>query len=427
MTTFDQYCREMCDVRRAIHRRPEDGWTEFETTWRIYAFLENLGGFSVKVGPEVVNPQFVLGRDELKVMKAQERAADKGVPEAFLARLGGYTGVVAELKTGRPGPAVGFRFDIDCVQVNESKDADHVPFACGFASEREGLMHACGHDGHTATGLGLAHWLSDHKDELAGSVRLIFQPAEEGTRGATAMAEAGVADNLNWLFGAHVGCNCTAGEVGIIEKGFLATTKIDIAFTGKASHAGSDPEKGRSALMAAAACALMMQGISRHREGQTRVAIGTLHAGEGRNITPVHALLQAEVRGSTKSVNDWMTERVQSIVRGVAEAYEVQGQMIKAGQACDMNSDKEACDLIADAARDVPGITVKFLKTEDGSEDCSVLMRRAQETGAKAAFFLYGCRHHGHHRSDFDIQDEQTLPVAFSLMTGIVSRLNGKH
>ena len=426
MTTFDEYCSEMCRLRRAIHRRPEEGWTEFETTWRVFSFLESLGGFTLKVGQEVVNPEFVLGRDEVKVMKAEERALEHGVSEAFLARLGGFTGVVAEMDTGRPGPAVAFRFDMDCVQVGESQDPEHVPVALGFASEREGLMHACGHDGHTATGLALAHWVADYRASLCGRIRLIFQPAEEGTRGATAMAEAGVVDNVNWFFGAHVGCDCAPGEVGIIQKGFLATTKIDIAFTGKASHAGSDPEKGRSALMAAAACSLMMQGISRHREGSTRVAFGTLHAGEGRNVTPVHAVIQAEVRGATGSINDWMTERVRSIVRGVSEAYEVQGKMVKAGEACDMISDKEACDLVADAARAIDGVTVKLLNTEDGSEDCSVLMRRAQKTGAKAAFFLYGCKHNGHHRSDFDIQDETTLPVAFSLMTGIVTRLNGK-
>lgn len=69
MTTFDEYCSEMCRLRRAIHRRPEEGWTEFETTWRVFSFLESLGGFTLKVGQEVVNPEFVLGRDEVKVMK----------------------------------------------------------------------------------------------------------------------------------------------------------------------------------------------------------------------------------------------------------------------------------------------------------------------------------------------------------------------
>ena len=174
MMTFDDYCSEMCRLRRAIHRRPEEGWTEFETTWRVFSFIDRLGGFTLKVGQEVVNPEDVWGRDEVKVTKSEERALEHGVPEAFLARLGGLTGVVAELDTGRAGPAVAFRFDMDCVQVGESKDPEHVPVALGFASEREGLMHACGHDGHTATGLGLAHWLADRRKLLCGRGRGIF-------------------------------------------------------------------------------------------------------------------------------------------------------------------------------------------------------------------------------------------------------------
>ena len=399
MANLEDYSREICETRRAIHRRPEEGWTEFETTYRVVSTLEKYGVFKIKAGRDVIDPEHVLGRNPDLVEKAQKRALEHGVPQAFLDRLGGYT---------------------------ESKDASHVPAACGFASERDGFMHACGHDGHTATGLGLAHWIADHKDDLTGKIRLIFQPAEEGTRGASAMTAAGVADDLDWFFGAHVGCDCAPGEVGVVEKGFLATTKIDISFTGRASHAGSDPEKGRSALMAAAACALMMQGIPRHGEGDTRVAVGTLRAGEGRNVTPVHAFMQAEVRGATGEINEWMTERVQSIVKGVAESYEVEGKMIKAGEAVDMRASPEAADLVATVVNAIPGLTSRMLQGEGGSEDCSLLMRRAQQKGAKAVYFIYGCKHHGHHRSDFEIQDEKSLPVAFQVMTGIVTRLNGK-
>ena len=317
------------------------------------------------------------------------------------------------------GPATVVRADMDALPITENSGVE-------FCSAKPGHMHACGHDGHTATGLGLAHWIADHKDDLNGKIRLIFQPAEEGTRGASAMTAAGVADDLDWFFGAHVGCDCAPGEVGVVEKGFLATTKIDISFTGRASHAGSDPEKGRSALMAAAACALMMQGIPRHGEGDTRVAVGTLRAGEGRNVTPVHAFMQAEVRGATGEINEWMTERVQSIVKGVAESYEVEGKMIKAGEAVDMRASPEAADLVATVVNAIPGLTSRMLQGEGGSEDCSLLMRRAQQKGAKAVYFIYGCKHHGHHRSDFEIQDEKSLPVAFQVMTGIVTRLNGK-
>lgn len=246
MANLEDYSREICETRRAIHRRPEEGWTEFETTYRVVSTLEKYGVFKIKAGRDVIDPEHVLGRNPDLVEKAQKRALEHGVPQAFLDRLGGYTGAVAEFDTGRPGPAVGFRFDMDCVLVTESKDALHVPAACGFASERDGFMHACGHDGHTATGLGLAHWIADHKDDLNGKIRLIFQPAEEGTRGASAMTAAGVADDLDWFFGAHVGCDCAPGEVGVVEKGFLATTKIDISFTGRASHAGPTPKKAEA-------------------------------------------------------------------------------------------------------------------------------------------------------------------------------------
>ena len=210
------------------------------------------------------------------------------------------------------------------------------------------------------------------------------------------MAAAGVVDDINWFFGAHVGCNCRIGEASVVKKGFLATTKIDIEFTGVPSHAGSDPEKGRSALMAAAAAAVMMQGIPRHGEGDTRIAVGRLVAGEGRNVTPVHAFMQCETRGSTQEINEYMFESVRRIVEGCAASYGVECRVTKAGE-----------------------------ETAGGSEDCSILARRAIEHGAEATFLFYGCNHHGHHRADFEIQDTQSLPAALAVLSGICRRTNG--
>ena len=425
MTNIQKYADEAVALRRAIHKRPEEGWTEFETRYRVVTTLEKLG-YAVKCGLAVIDPKAVLGRNEALVAKAQQRALEHGVPQAFLDRLEGYTGAVAELDTGRAGPTTAFRFDMDCVLVSETTDPEHVPNKEGFASEIPGLMHACGHDSHTASGLGFAHWLMDNKDKLTGRVRLIFQPAEEGTRGAGAMAAAGVVDDVDWMFGAHVGVTCKSGEIGIIRHGFLATAKIDIEFEGTPSHAGSDPEKGRSALVAAAACTMMLQGIPRHSGGDSRVAIGTLHAGEGRNVTPVHAKMQIEVRGETGEVSDWMVDRVVSIVKGVSEAYEVKGSWVKAGEATVMNSNQAACDVIDRAAK-AEGLTVKVYDKMGGSEDCSILQRRAQQHGAKTAFFFWGCDHHGHHRPDFEIQDTVNMPRALAVLTDIVTETNGQR
>ena len=426
MNNMNQYAKEAVEIRRRIHRRPEEGWTEFETLWLVTQTLESLG-YEVSLGTAVVCPEAVLGRDPDLVEAALVRARARGVPDSFIARTEGFTGAVAELDTGRKGPVTAFRFDMDCVLVDESTSKDHAPAVQGFASEIAGAMHACGHDGHTATGLALAHWLVDNRDRLKGKIRLIFQPAEEGTRGAAAMAAAGVVDDVDWFFGAHVGSQCGPNEIGIVEKGFLATTKIDVTFTGQASHAGAEPHKGKSALLAAAACALLLQGIPRHGEGDSRIAIGRLVAGQGRNVTPAHAYMQLEVRGQTAEVNDYMTEQVNTIVSGTAAAYGVKAQITKVGQATTLISSPEADYVLNEAAEKIPGIRITELRKGGGSEDCSILIRRVQDKGGKAGFFFYGCKHNGHHRSDFDIQDTQSLPLALQMFANILTVLNGSE
>ncbi len=424
MHDIDHYVPEMLALRREIHQRPEEGWTEFETTSIVVTTLESLG-FKVKAGKEVIAPEAVMGRDPVLVEKALARAREHGVSEALLERLGGYTGAVATLETGRPGPVTAFRFDMDCVLVEESEDAaTHEPARKGYCSVFPGLMHACGHDAHTATGLALAYWLMDHREALNGTIKLIFQPAEEGTRGAAAMAAAGVVDDVDWFFGAHVGAGARLGEVAVIRKGFMATTKMDLVFKGTPSHAGAEPEKGHSALLAAAHCAVALAGIPRHGGGMTRIAIGTLHAGEGRNVTPVHAKMQIEVRGENDEINSFMVKKVESIVAGVAAAFEVEAKIIKVGEATNMVASPEACDVVAKVAGRMPDVKLRFFDQGSGSEDCCTLIRRAQSHGAKAGFFFYGCDTPGHHRSDFEIQDEISLPVALKMLVGIVEELN---
>lgn len=423
MQQIQAYFEEAVRTRRALHRRPEEGWTEFETTAAIAQALRGYG-YEVSLGTKIINPDAVMGRNPELVEQALKRARAAAVSEELLREMQGYTGAVGDLDTGRKGPTTAFRFDIDCVCVEESRDESHVPAADGFASERPGLMHACGHDAHTAVGLALAHWVADNKERLCGKFRFIFQPAEEGTRGAAAMAAAGVVDDVDWLFGSHIGVCAKLGEIGVCRSGFLATTKIDVSFTGTPSHAGADPQKGRSALTAACAAVMMMQGIPRNSEGDTRIAVGTLHAGEGRNVTPAHAKLQLEVRGQTPEVNDYMLENVRRIVRGTAEAYDVSARLQKVGEATTLAVSKQAGDLVAECAAGLDGVTVKDYDNVVGSEDCTILLRRAAEHGAKTAFLIYGCNHHGHHRGDFDVQDEQSLPIALRVMSAVVQKIN---
>ena len=176
------YIKEMIETRRTIHRRPEVGWTEFETMWLVCSQLQKWG-IPYLLGTKVINPSFVMGRYVTEVKDAIARAIRHGVPESFIEKTEGYTGAVAIIETGRPGPVTAFRCDMDALPVRESDDPAHLPAKVGFASEIPGVMHACGHDAHTAVGLTVAHWLWDHKDEFCGTFKILFQPAEEGVRG----------------------------------------------------------------------------------------------------------------------------------------------------------------------------------------------------------------------------------------------------
>ncbi|MDL2059376.1 amidohydrolase [Mesosutterella sp. AGMB02718] len=425
---YDAYVPEMVETRRRLHAHPELGWTEFETTALVAQRLQALG-FEIHLGTEVVNPEAVLGRDPKAAKAAEERARAHGVPEEILQRMGGYTGCVGILDTGRPGPTLAFRHDMDALPIQEITDpkSGHLPAVEGFASTVKGVMHACGHDSHTATGLGVAHWLSDHKAELCGRIKLIFQPAEEGTRGAGAMVAAGVVDDVDWFFGAHVGTVAKPGEIVIQPDGYMATTKFDVNYTGVPSHAGGNPEKGRSALIAAADAAVMLTAITRTSEGDTRVAVGRLDAGEGRNITPVHAHMECEVRGSTFAANDYMFSRAQEVVKGSAEMMGVKYEIIKTGQAGVIETTDAALAAMHKAAGEIPGIKVRDYHNAGGSEDCTLFMHRVAEHGGNPGFFLFGCNHHGHHRPDFDIQDTKNMKPAFLVFVNLARDICGRR
>ncbi len=416
---------EAIKTRRTIHARPEEGWTEFETSFLVAERLKKLG-WSIVVGTDAVDVENVLGRNPETVRRAMERAAGHGVPQEFLDGTNGYTGVVGFFDTGREGPLTAFRFDMDCVQVEESREPGHLPAEQGFTSEIPGMMHACGHDAHTALGLALARWISENKDNLRGSFRFLFQPAEEGTRGAAPMASKGWVDDVDYFFAGHAGMFCKKGEVGICSKGFFATSKIDISFTGIPSHAGSYPERGKSALMAACAAAMMMQGISRTSQGDTRVSIGRLNAGEGRNVTPVHASIQLETRGETEEANAFLVDSVSNVVKGVAESYQVEHEVRIVGRATTLVTSPKGVELLKSVAEEVYDRGgIRYFDRIGGSEDATILFRRAIEHGAEGAFFMWGCDNKGHHRQDFDIQDEETMPLALAFSQKLLTKTNG--
>lgn len=218
---------KLIEWRRAFHQFPEIGWAEFVTTGTIITLLRDMD-IEVKAGPHILCRESILGRDEELVKEAIKIAKEKEISTELLTEMDGLTGCMAIIDTEIPGPTFAFRFDIDCVYVQESNDENHLPNKQGFASCRSGLMHACGHDGHTAIGLGLAHWLKQNIHVLRGKYKLIFQPAEEGVRGARAISDSGILDDTDYFMGMHIGCNLKKGEVALDPFDFLCTTKLDI-------------------------------------------------------------------------------------------------------------------------------------------------------------------------------------------------------
>lgn len=414
------YHDQLINIRRQLHQNPEEGWSEFTTTAFLVTILRGYG-YDVLTGRKVVAPEACLGREESVVKAGLERARRNGVSEELLSEMEELTGCVAVLDTGRPGPTLAIRFDIDCVPVTECTDDTHVPAKEGFISKNPGFMHACGHDAHMSMGLAVAHWVMDNKDKLSGKIKILFQPAEEGVRGAAGMAASGILDDCDYFLGSHVAMSAKSGEIATNLYGYLCTTKLDVTFHGKPAHAGACPQEGRNALTAAANATVQMMGISRHSGGMTRINVGQLIAGEGRNVIPSKAVMKLEVRGETGEINQYMVDQVTNICKGIAMSFGVTYEMRKMGEAVDLTADQELVDILNAAGRATPGITVvdKALNF-GGSEDATILARRVQAHGGKAAFFLWGSdRPSGHHTSTFDIK-ESDLDPALEVWTHII-------
>ena len=425
MSCLCKYHDELISTRRHLHTMPEEGWSEFTTTAYIVEKLRKLG-YEVLMGKKVINPDNCLGRSQKVVEAGLAYARKNGVSEELLKEMDGLTGCVGVMDTGRPGPTLAIRFDIDCVPVTESTDADHIPAKEGFCSTRPGLMHACGHDAHTSTGLAGAHWFADHKDEMKGKFKILFQPAEEGVRGAAGMAASGIVDDADYFLGAHIAMMCKTGELSVKPYGFLCTTKLDVTYTGRPAHAGVEPNAGRNAMAAACNAFVQLLGIARHGSGMTRINVGQLIAGEGRNVIPSHALMKMEVRGETGDINQYMYDAAVAIIKGCAISQGCEYKIEKMGEAVDLTNDEELVDVLTKAGEAVEGMTVrKDPMNFGGSEDATILARRVQAHGGKAALFVIGAnRPSGHHTSKFDI-DEKALDQGLAVWTNAVKEILG--
>ena len=412
-------------TRRDLHRYPELGLTEFRTASIVAERLTKLG-LEVRLGREVMDSASRVGVPSEQVLdQAYARAASEGAPPEFLKQFaGGHTAVVATLKGAHPGPVVALRVDMDALPIIENDTQAHLPAREGFISAHPGIMHACAHDGHTAIGLGVAELLSELKDRLHGTVKFIFQPGEEGGRGALPMVKAGVVDDVDYFMAIHLGTGVPSRTFRPSVRGHLASVKLDVTFRGHAAHAGATPEEGRNALVAASTAVLNLYGISRHHAGRSRVNVGTLRSGSGRNVIPDEAVMQMEVRGETEEIAEYMHERAVAVLRGAAATQDVEVDIKVVGRTTTAGSDQALAEQLASALTGLGGVAVDAAShVTGGSEDATFFMRRVQERGGQAIYAVVGSDiPSGHHTPTFDI-DEADLPWAIEALAAGVIKL----
>ncbi|OLQ74476.1 peptidase M20 [Photobacterium proteolyticum] len=411
--------QRLMNYRREFHRYPESAWCEFFTTSRIAGLLQSQG-YELFFSDAIIARNTIMGRDDANVIKAQERAISWGAELDHLAQMNGITGVGALLDTGRPGPVIALRFDIDAVDVMESQDDSHRPRFLGFASLAPGVAHACGHDAHAAIGLGIAESLAANKNALSGKIKLLFQPAEEGCRAGKAIAESGWLDDVDYFIAAHIGMNVPSGTLVCDPQHFLCSSKFDLHFKGKPAHAGIEPNAGRNALAAACTAVTQMLAIPRHRDGMTRVNVGQLHAGDGRNVIPANAVLMGETRGENRELNSYMYQQVEQIAQAAALMHGVKVDIKAQGEAIGLHNDQEMVELLGRLGPCSGFSEVVREKDFGASEDASYLVDRVQGNGGKAIYCLVGSDlTAGHHNGDFDIDESRMLPAVKLFLNAI--------
>lgn len=430
-----QLYRRIREYREEFHRYPECGWTEYRTSWRIADRLTELG-FEVFAGESVCGSGTGMGiPEEESAQEYEQRACTEGVPKEVLAQMrGGRTGVVGVLRGSRKDTGdehcgdrtyagdrdceaesgenaeqvIAFRFDIDALPIQEERTV----YNASYRSLHEGVMHACGHDGHAAVGLGLAEILSQYRNQIDGEIRLIFQPAEEGCRGAAAIVSQGWLDDVDVLLGGHIGIGCRhIGEIAACSGGFLATSKLNFHFRGKSAHAGKAPEKGKNALLAAAEFTVDAYALARGHD-DIRVNVGKFVGGSGRNIIAADAWLEAETRGAATELNVKLCEQMEQTAQRDAGKYGVTVKMDKVGEAQTGESSPELVKLCEKNACEM-GLTEGFRKEAmfGASEDVTVMMERVQEHNGQAAYFMFGAPLFAeHHHCAFDF-DEEVLGI----------------
>jgi amidohydrolase len=376
--------------------------------------------------PEDLEPQVVEWRRHLH--RHPEPSFEERETAAFVAEtLAGFEGleierptessVLARLVTGRPGPTVALRADIDALPIQEESGVD-------FASERPGAMHACGHDGHTAMLLGAARALSAGAGDLpGGEVRFIFQHAEEiAPGGARDLVAAGVLDGVDLIYGCHLWTPLALGKVVVRPGPFMAASDFfSLAVVGRGGHAGLPHDAVDSVAVAAQVVTNLQHVVSRRTDPlrSAVLTIATFHAGDAPNVIPERAELSGTVRTFDPELRERMPHLIEEIAGGVARAHGAEIELdYNFGYRAVVN-DPDVVELVRGV---VPDEALTDIDPIMGGDDFSAYLA---EVPGCYAFIGAGSEESGatymHHHPRFRI-DERALATGVRLHVGVAVR-----
>jgi amidohydrolase len=378
-------------LRRDFHRHPELGFRELRTAGIVAQELESLG---IEV--------------------------TKGV---------GKTGVVGLLEGAKPGPTLLLRFDMDALPITEETGAE-------YASQNQGVMHACGHDGHTAIGLTVAKMLHAHRDELAGTIKFCFQPSEEGnngeaTGGAEMMMRDGLLENpkVDMSLALHLWNEKPLGWLGVTKGPMMAGGDIfNVRIIGKGGH-GAIPDTTIDPVIAAANIVSALQTIVARNVAPLEtavVSVTSIHGGTAFNVIPPEVNLEGTLRSFDLGVRQKVIARFEQITRGVGEAMGCQVEInIKRITPPLVNNESITSRVQETAQRLLGESTLDTEYQTMTAEDMAYMQEKVP-----GCFFFVGsndkARHldYGHHHPKFDFNEEALLRGSALMAAAAMDILN---
>jgi amidohydrolase len=325
------------------------------------------------------------------------------------------TGVIGLLEGKGDGPAVAFRFDMDALPVAEETGAQ-------YASQEAGRMHACGHDGHMAMGMGLAELLAARREDIKGAVKLLFQPAEEGGNGAEAMVEDGALDSPrpDIFLAAHLWIQKPVGTADVTAGPVMAAAeKWDCTIRGQGGH-GAMPHHTVDPIPAAGQVISALQTVVSRNVSPLDtavVSVGSIHGGEAFNVIPSEVNMNGTIRTFEPSTRKVVLKRVREVIEGVATACGTSAELAIKPLTPAVINDAQVAKVVRQAAEAIldAGHVTSGERTM-GSEDAALFLERVP-----GCYFFLGAGNADrglsfpHHSSHFDF-DEQALVLGVAIL-----------